>query len=308
MTDQEENKDYFALLAASLAVAIVLFLVAIKTYAYLESGSASILASLVDSISDCAISVMSLSAIRYSLKPDDEDHRFGHGKIEGFAALFQAAFLSGAAVFVVFESLSRLTSPEAHNIENTVFSMMIMVASLILTLFLVVFQHRVLSRVPSLALEADKAHYTTDIAVNIGVIIVLIGLYMGMPRWLDPVGAIAIACYMLFAARDIGMKGADMLLDKELPGAAREDITRIVLTHDGVIDMHDLRTRRTGMRVIMAFDIEVEKSLSLIDAHEISRDVETELIKAFPNADIFIHVDPQGDTHDARHRIEGVHK
>lgn len=306
MTTAQNNKHYLALFSGVFAVIVVFFLVAIKAYAYMQSGSASILASLVDSVSDSAISIMSLSAIRYSLKPDDEDHRFGHGKIEGFAALFQAAFLCGAGVFVVFESLARLTSPVL--IEHQMFSVGIMVVSLVLTVFLVLVQRHILKNVPSLALEADKTHYSTDIVVNIGVIFILMALYFGMPAWLDPIGAIAIAMYMMLAARDIGMKGADMLLDKELEGTAREDITRIVLTHQGVIDMHDLRTRRAGMRVILAFDIEVNKDLSLIDAHEISRDVETELLKSFPNADIFIHVDPEGDTDDARHRVEGVHK
>ena len=304
--DTHHNKRYIALLAGVFAVIIVFFLIAIKTYAYMQSGAASILASLVDSISDSAISIMSLSAIYYSLKPDDEDHRFGHGKIEGLAALFQAAFLCGAAVFVVFESLTRFTAPVAIN--HHMFSIGVMIISLVLTLFLVLIQRHILKHVPSLAIEADNAHYSTDIAVNIGVIIVLIALYFGLPPWVDPIGAIMIAIYMVMAARDIGMKGADMLLDKELAGTAREDITRIVLTHNGVIDMHDLRTRRAGMRVFIAFDIEVDQTLSLVDAHEISRDVETELIKSFPNADIFIHIDPQGDIEDARHRVEGIHK
>ena len=303
---REGNKHYFALFAGIIAVTVVFFLVAIKTYAYMESGSASILASLVDSVSDSAISLMSLSAIRYSLKPDDEDHRYGHGKIEGFAALFQAAFLCGAGVFVVFESLSRFGSP--ITVEHHMLSIAVMGVSLVLTLLLVMAQRHILKHAPSLAVEADKAHYSTDIAVNLGIILVLGGLYAGLPTWIDPVCAILIAVYMAFTARDIAMKGADMLLDKELAGTAREDITRIVLTHQGVIDMHDLRTRRAGMRVFMAFDIEVDRALSLIDAHEISREVENELLALFPHADIFIHVDPQGDTDDARHRIEGVHK
>lgn len=301
-----DNKHYFALFAGLIAVTVVFFLVAIKTYAYMQSGSASILASLVDSISDSAISLMSLSAIRYSLKPDDEEHRYGHGKIEGFAALFQAAFLCGAGVFVVFESLSRFGGP--INVEHHMLSITVMGVSLVLTLFLVTAQRHILKHAPSLAVEADKAHYSTDIAVNLGIIIVLAGLYAGLPSWIDPVCAILVAVYMAFTARDIAMKGADMLLDKELEGTAREDITRIVLTNKGVIDMHDLRTRRAGMRVFMAFDIEVDSNLSLIDAHEISREVENELLAIFPHADIFIHVDPQGDTDDGRHRVKGVHK
>lgn len=301
-----ENKHHYALFAGMAAVAIVLVIMALKIYAYIESGSASILASLVDSVSDSAISIMSLSAIRYSLKPDDTDHRHGHGKIEGFAAIFQAAFLCGAGVFIVFDALERLTKPVT--VSHHMLGIGVMVASLLLTLILVLVQRYSLRHAPSLALEADKAHYSTDIAINIGIIFVLIGLYMGLPVWIDPLCAIAVAVYMAVIARDIAIKGADMLLDRELPGTAREDITRIVLTHNGVIDMHDLRTRRAGMRVYITFDIEVARDLSLIDAHDISRDVECELIKTFPNADIFIHIDPQGDVEDARHRIEGVHK
>src|ERR1035437_2491697 len=96
-----------ALLAGGASMAVVTVLIIIKAAAYAGSNSASALASLVDSVIDAAASLMTFMAIHISLKPADSDHRYGHGKAEGLAALFQAAFIGGAGAFLLLESLSR---------------------------------------------------------------------------------------------------------------------------------------------------------------------------------------------------------
>ena len=296
----------YALISAGITASVVIFLICLKAYAYYQSGSASIMATLVDSVSDFSISICSLLAIRYSLKPADDDHRHGHGKIEGLFALFESSFIAGAAVFVIFESLSRFARGETQVFDHML-AVIIMGISIVCSLFLVLVQRLSLKYAPSLAVESNKANYSTDIVVNIGIIAVLLGMYYGLPSWIDPFCAIAIAFYMIATARGIAREGLDMLLDRELPGEIRERITRIVLTHQGVMGMHDLRTQRSGMKICVSFDIEVDADLSLYEAHEICRDVEIRILKEFPNADILIHVDPHNDTTDSRHRVDGVH-
>jgi ferrous-iron efflux pump FieF len=149
--------------------------------------------------------------------------------------------------------------------------------------------------------EADQAHYSMDILVNIGVIGVLLGLRAGLPHWIDPVFGVAVVIYLGVMVTQIAGKGVDMLLDRELPGNAREVITSKVLSHPYVMGMHDLRTNKSGMRVFISFDIELDPSLLLYHAHEIVREVEHELLLDFPNAEILIHADPHGDTYDTRH-------
>ena len=294
-----------ALLAGGLALGTVAILITIKAWAYIDNGSVSVLASLIDSIVDAGASLIMFLAIKYSLKPADSEHRYGHGKIEGLAALFQAAFIAGAGIFLLLESLSRFASPVAFN--DTARAVTVMIISTVISFALIAVQTFILRSAPSLAVESDRAHYSTDVVVNLGVIGVLIALQNGAPGWVDPLFGVVLALYLALTVKNIAGKGLDMLLDRELPGAARELITSKVLSHQYVLGMHDLRTHKSGMRVFMSFDIELDPSLLLYNAHEIVREVEHEILIDFPHAEILIHVDPYGDTHDTRHHVSGVH-
>ena len=294
-----EEKSRLMMFAGGASVATVLVLIAIKTYAYFESESVSVLGSLIDSVMDSVVSIMTFLAIRMSLKPADDDHRSGHGKAEGLAALIQAGFISGSCIFLLFESLSRFTEP--HQLARTGLVMVVMVASMILTTVLIMIQNYAIRHTNSLAVEADKAHYSTDFIVNGGVLVVMAMLHFGLPQWIDPVCGIGIVAYMGHTAFDIGSKGIDMLMDKEVEGEIREHIERLIFVDKNVKGMHDLRITRSGTRLIIAFDIELPGYLSLTEAHDISRDIEIRIIEAYPDSEIMIHKDPYGDPHDARH-------
>ncbi|MBK9562121.1 MAG: cation diffusion facilitator family transporter [Micavibrio sp.] len=294
-----------ALIAGAASLVTVLILIVIKAFALIQTGSASILASLIDSVVDASVSIMTFLAIKISLKPADEDHRHGHGKVEGLAALFQAAFIAGAGFFLLLESAGRFTGPAVA--EESDIAIAIMAVATILSVVLVMVQNYSLKFAPSLAVEADRAHYSSDILINLGVIGVLFGLQHGAPWWIDPAFAVLIAFYLALTVRRIAGKAVDMLLDRELSGDARERITKKVLSHKYVMGMHDLRTSKSGMKIFISFDIELDPSLLLYNAHEIVREVEFELLIDFPNAEILIHADPHGDTYDTRHSGEVHH-
>jgi ferrous-iron efflux pump FieF len=288
-----------ALIAGTASIVTVAFLITLKLFAVIQTGSASVLASLIDSIVDASVSIMTLFAIRISLMPADDDHRHGHGKVEGLAALFQAAFIAGAGFFLLLESAGRVTGQFAPESSQT--AIIVMVISIILSAVLVMVQNYSLRFAPSLAVEADRAHYSSDIVVNLGVIAVLVALGYGAPAWIDPVFAVVVALYLGWTAYKIAGQGIDMLLDRELSGDARDIITKRVLAHEGVMGMHDLRTSKSGMKVFISFDVELDPSLLLYNAHEILREIEFEVLMDFPNAEILIHADPHGDTYDTRH-------
>lgn len=305
ISDPIEAAPRYALFAARWAVGTVLILIIIKSYAYAMSGSVALLGTLVDSLTDGGISLMMLLAVRFSMKPADAEHRYGHGKVEGLAAMFQAAFLAGASVFLVLESLQRLASPQA--VEHHLLGISVAGISIILSLIVVAVQNFAIKYSQSLAVAADRSHYMSDLLLNGGVIVALAVNMQGGPLWVDTLCGILIAGYIAFTAAKIGKDAGDMLMDRELGDDVRGQIKEIVRAHKSVLGMHDLRTRRIGMYIHISFDIEADPELSLRDAHAISRDLEEEIVKAFPNADILIHIDPHGDTYDVRHRVQGVH-
>lgn len=299
-------KRGYALVAGVASIATVAILIFIKAFAYVMSGSAAVLSSLIDSVMDAVVSLINIMAIRYSLKPADHDHRYGHGKVEGLAALFQSAFIAGAGVFLVFESLDRLARPEPSSESLTAIA--IMFISILLSGVLVLVQKVSLKYAPSLAVEADSAHYSGDIAINAGVVAILLCLHYGAPGWVDPAFAIIVAAYLGYTAYTVAMKGIDMLLDRELPDDMRAQIIDIINRHPDAIGAHDLRTRRTGMDINIAFDLEIDPDKSLRTAHAIAIDIEQQILKLFPNAEIMIHKDPAGVPHtDSRHPNSGVH-
>lgn len=302
--DKDMYKPRAALAAGAASLAVVAVLIAVKAVAYWQTGSSAVFASLMDSIVDVTASAMSFLAIHLSLKPADKNHRSGHGKIEGLAALLQALLILSGGFSLLYEAIVRLAEP--RHIDKPDLAIGIMLFSILLSMLLVALQNRVLKNAPSLAVESDKAHYSMDIAVNIGVIAVLLGLRGGMPGWIDPVFAALVSVYLAFTAKMIAKKGLDMLLDRELPKETRSQILDTIRVQDGVLGVHDLRTSQSGMRIFMSFDIEADPDLSLIKAHDIARKVEEALLKIWPHADIMIHVDPHGDTDDSRHMVNAV--
>ncbi len=295
----------YALIASAWAIGTVTLLIIIKSAAYLKSDSTAILATLTDSINDAGISLMMLMALRYSLRPADKGHRHGHGKAEGLAALFQAAFLSGAGVFLTLSALERFAQPV--DVTDHILSMSIAGIAIVMSMLLVAVQKFCLARAPSLAIEADRLHYSSDVYLNGAVVIALLADYYGAPTWIDPLCGLAVAFFMFRAAKQVGTEAADMLMDKELPKAVRERIKSIVMQHDDVHSLHDLRTRKSGMVLHISFDVEIDPAMSLRDAHQVTRDLENMILVDFPQAEIIIHMDPVGDIHDARHTVKGVH-
>jgi len=272
---------------ASVSVALVLILAKLVAWGY--SGSLSLLATLIDSSLDGLASLINLFAVRHALSPADREHRFGHGKAEALAGLGQAAFISGSAGFLLLEGVRRFINPEpvlAHGLGIAV-----MVFSIAATLGLLAFQRHVIRRTGSMAISADALHYRTDLMVNASVIVALLLAAQGWPGF-DALFAIGIALYILYSAWEIVRRAFDHLMDRELPDDEREQIKAIARSHQKVRGMHDLRSRRSGMDTFIQLHLELDDELSLLQAHEISDEVEARLLEVYPAAEIIIHIDP----------------
>jgi len=276
-------------LATRASVTTAIILIIAKLAAYWQTDSVSILASLVDSLMDAAASIINLLAVAYALAPPDEEHRFGHGKAESLAGMAQATFIAGSGLFLIVEAIQRLINPQP--IEAFSMGMSVMIFSIIATLILLAVQRHVIARTNSTAIRADALHYKTDLLTNAAIIIALLLSQFG---WfgIDPLFALAIAAYILYSSWEIGSEAVHDLLDRELPEEKRQQIIEIAKSHPAVHGMHDLRTRLSGRTEFIQMHIELDDHLPLITAHEIADQVEGEIIKAIPTADVVIHLDP----------------
>ncbi len=277
-------------LATYAAVALACGLALVKAVAWQATGSVAVLSSLVDSLIDAAASLVNLVAIRRAQVPADDDHRFGHGKAEPLAALGQAAFVAGSGLLVVLQAAGSLLQPRP--IQNASIGLAVMCVSIVATFALVRFQAYVVRRSGSVAIRADRLHYTGDVLMNGSVILSLaLAQWLGI-QWIDPICGIAIAGYMLFGAVQIARTSLDMLMDRELSDEVRLQIEAIAKRHPEVLAVHDLRTRSSGPRVFIQFHMVLPAEISLSRAHIISDEVEAALFEAFPGAEILIHQDP----------------
>ncbi|MBM3506808.1 MAG: cation diffusion facilitator family transporter [Alphaproteobacteria bacterium] len=275
---------------ASFAVAVTLIVT--KFLAWRVTGSVSLLGSLLDSSLDLMASLISLFAVRHALVPADREHRFGHGKAEALAALGQALFVGASAVALLVEAGRRIVLP--RYVDAGGWAVAVMALSLVLTVLLVRYQKYVVERTGSLAISADSLHYTTDILINGSILLGLVAVVGLGWTLLDPLLAIAVSIYLFYSAWRIARTSFDHLMDRELDDEVRKDIRAIVLSHKEVRAMHDLRTRSSGMYSFIQLHLELDASLTLLQAHRISDEVERMINAKYPTAEVLIHEDPAG--------------
>lgn len=283
-------------LAASASVAVAVLLMAIKAYAWWISDSVSLLASLTDSALDALASLLNFIAVRYALQPADAEHRFGHGKAESLAGLGQALFIMGSAVFLLVRAIDRMLNPQP--LEQLNVAVAVMLVSIVLTFVLVMYQRYVIAQTHSPAIKADSLHYLSDLLTNAGIIVALLLSWVGWPQ-ADPVLAIAISLYIFYTAVQIWNESIQLLLDRELPEEELHRIEAIALQREEVLGVHGLRTRQSGHVKIVQMHVELDGNMPLARAHRICDQVESDILREFPNADVLIHQDPHmpGATH-----------
>ncbi len=276
-------------IATIVSTSVAVMLVVLKLFIWWLSGSVSVLASSMDSLMDMAASLISFFAVRIALKPADEDHHFGHGKAEQLAALAQASFIAGSALYLVFYAIGDLRTGGA--LRSTNFAIIVMLISTLFTVCLVYFQHYVIKKTNSVAIKADATHYKMDIFVNMGVLLALFLSELGWNK-ADPVVSIVIAVIMLASVKNLGWSAIELLMDKALPEDKLEKIEEIVLADKDVLGLHELRTRQAGYHPVIQLHLDVNGNLTVKESHDIGIRVKNKLLEYLPGADILFHIDP----------------
>lgn len=288
---KRQNIEKLMRLATLSSVVVAGIIVIIKLIAWIFTGSLSLLSSLVDSGLDMAASLVSFFAVRYSLRPADEDHRFGHGKAEYIASFTQSVFIFGSGIFIIVESVKRFISP--YQVGNQTEGVFVMGISCILTVFLITFQSYVIKQTNSSAIKADSIHYRTDLLINMVVILALVADKLFTITWIDPLFAIFIALYIIHSAYKIVRQSFDGLMDKEFSEDDRATIIEAILSNPEVRGVHDLRTRISGLKTFIQFHLELDGNMKLGQAHMVSDEIESSIKKIFPDAEIIIHKDSE---------------
>ena len=277
-------------LATRASVAVASLLIVTKAIAWWLSGSVSMLAGLTDSLLDGVTSFLNLLAVHYALRPADDDHRYGHGKAESLAGMAQALFIAVSAVLIAFQAIERLKHPEP--IGAPWIGIGVIVFSLVMTVALLVLQHRVVKATGSNAVRADSLHYRSDLLLNGSILVALVLASFGWPQ-LDAWFGLGIAGYILWSAIQIARQSFSVLMDEELPADVSQNMLELACSVPGVLGAHDLRTRISGNIWYVQLHLELPGELTLSVAHDLSDRAAEAIERRYPQAEVLVHADPQ---------------
>jgi cation diffusion facilitator family transporter len=282
---------------ATIASSSVAFVLAIaKVIVGFMTGSVAVIASAADSILDMFVSIFNMIAVRVSESKANNMFNYGKGKIEGIAALFEGLLIIASAIFIFYTAIDRLLNKELIQEINLAFY--VMVASLVVTFFLVMFLNYVAKKTNSLVIKSDALHYKTDLISNGAIVLVLIAVKFTGLYWIDFVVSIFIAIYIFKEATELVKDGFLNLLDVSLDFETVEKIKDIIKKEPLVLDYHCLRTRQSGHRNFVDVHLVLTPDMKLKLAHTIIENIDEKIRKLDENKTwvINIHADPYDDS------------
>ncbi len=278
--------------AAYASIATALFLAAIKLWATARTGSTAMLGSLADTSLDLVASIATLIGVTIAAQPPDQKHRFGHGKAESLAAMFQVILIALSAAGIGFRAIIALVEGQRTSAAEE--GIVVSVIAIGATFALIAWQRHVVRKTGSVAIRADNVHYQSDLLLNLAVIGALVAdQFLGIAG-ADPLFGLGIAAWLLWGAWGTAREAVDHLMDREWPEEERRKLVELAARHPELASLHDLRTRTSGNRDFVQFHVDLPGLMTVEQAHAIVERVEADLESHFPNMELLIHIDPEG--------------
>jgi cation diffusion facilitator family transporter len=281
--------------AASVLAAVLL--TGFKLLVGLSTNSLGILSEAAHSGLDMVAAVITFMAVRIADKPADDQHMYGHGKVENFSALIETVLLLVTCAWIVHESVDRLFF-KAVTIDASVWAFAVMLVSVIVDVNRSRMLYRAARKHNSQALEADALHFHTDIWSSSVVLLGLAGVQLShrFPRLAilekaDAVAALGVALIVIGISFQLGKRTIQALLDaapQGMAGRIRQEVERL----PGVVDCHQVRLRTSGPRLFVDVHVSVDGAQSLQQAHDLTEVIEARIQGFIPQADITVHPEP----------------
>ena len=283
-----------ALSSVVAAVGLTIFKIVVGVL----TNSLGILAEAAHSGLDLMAALMTFFAVRVSDRPADREHQFGHGKIESISALFETLLLLATSVWIIYEAVHRLSSPQVH-VEVSIWSFIVMGTSIIIDVTRSRMLLKAAKKHNSQALEADALHFSTDIwsssVVILGLVLVLVGRAFPQLVFLekgDAIAALVVALIVIVVAGQLGMRSIQSLLDAAPKNGAYEQILREVSRTRKVANVHAVRIRPSGATWFVDLHVTMDGNIPLAESHRITERIEQKVRAILPGSDVTVHVEP----------------
>lgn len=269
----------------------------IKFSAGILGNSSAMLADAVHSLSDFITDIVVIVGLRAAGKPADDNHQYGHGKIETLCAAFVGIALVLIGLEILVSGLSKiLVVFNGGSLEQPgIIALVAAVASIVIKEGLYRYTLSAANKIKSDAMVANAWHHRSDALSSVGTMIGIGGAIILGGKWvvLDPLAAVILSFVIFKVAFDISYKNINELAEAALDADVVEDIVNIIVSTEGVRDFHKLKTRKIGSNIATDVHIQVDKNLSLIEAHDICTQVENRLRSKYGKESIlYIHCEP----------------
>lgn len=290
-----ENEKRKAALSSVLAA---IFLTTFKIIVGAATGSLGILAEAAHSALDLVAALVTFFAVRFSDRPPDEEHPYGHGKIENLSALIETVLLLITSAWIIYEAINRLFFEDVE-VDASFWAFLVMGVSIFVDYNRSRMLQRVAQKHNSQALEADALHFSTDIWSSTVVIVGLIGVKLA--AWFpslsflskaDAIAAIVVAIIVIFVSLQMGRRTVQALLDTapaKLPGEIKIAVEAV----PGVVECHHVRVREAGPYLFVDAHVALAGNPPLSEAHDIVLTIEEAIHQIAPRSDITVHADPE---------------
>ncbi|MGL4990524.1 MAG: cation diffusion facilitator family transporter [Sarcina sp.] len=282
--DRKSKVAFLSIMSNSL-------LIVLKLVAGILSGSVSIISEAIHSSVDLVASIVAFFSVRMSSKPADEEHPYGHGKIENISGVIEGVLILGASIMIIYEAIRRLFTPEP--ISHTYVAMIVMFISAIVNLVVSRVLYKVGKAEDSMALQADALHLKTDVYTSAGVGIGILLIIITGIHSLDSIVAIAVALLIIKEAIELIFNGFNEILDKRLCNEDEVEIKKVIEKFsDSYVDYHKLKTRKSGNMKHVDFHMTLNPDLTVKEAHDIIGEIKKAMNEQFRNIRVTIHIDP----------------
>lgn len=279
---------------AWLSIAAAVSTIALKGGAWLITDSVGLLSDAVESVVNLIAAVVALYALAVAERPADEEHEYGHTKVEYFSSGFEGALILVAAGGIGVAAFTRLLDPQP--VTHLTAGAIVALAASAINFFVARVLLGAARRSGSIALEADAKHLLTDVWTSIGVVIGLAAARLTGWEILDPLLALAVAGNILYIATSLLRRSALGLLDTALGPDLRARILDVLDEYeaDGV-HFHALRTRQAGARRFISFHVLVPGDWTVQEGHDLLEVIEERVRTAVPQSTVFTHLEPIED-------------
>ena len=280
----------FALLSVAAAVATI----ALKTLAWMFTGSVGLLSDAVESLVNLAGAMLALAMLAVAARPEDEAHPYGHDKAEYFSSAVEGVLILLAGLAIAVTAVRRLWAP--RDLEQVGLGLVLSVGASVVNLVVAIVLLRAARRHHSVSLEANAHHLLTDVWTSAGVLAGVCAVLLTGWRWLDPVAALAVAFMIVRTAVDIMRRSVHGLMDTALSSEDQERLRRALEPHlVEPVQVHALRSRQAGARRFISMHVLVPGDWTVHRGHALLEAIEADIRAAIPNAAVLTHLESLDD-------------